>query len=358
MKKSFFKTSLILAILFLMMPGCLNIWFTTDIHPDGSIGKTIVIEGDSAEIVDVHLALMNEPGWKKEWTKIEGDKNNPNGSTEDNKDKFKLTLSREFKSVQELNKSMNPADTNVFTIRTNSTLHRKFRWFFTRFVYEETILNANPFKKLNYHDFLSEEEVRLICMTDEAREADPKYDSVIYKQTDKRYEEYLFRSMYEDFYERLLPILNEDKSLTLTVQELDNKKETIYHFLIDSTKGDSPEAILDGFGKVLQNPAIEVIKSKYINRFDGFSRKLAFYLESSDDSYKFNIRMPGLLLSTNSNKIEGSATNWEVTFDDFFFRDYTMTAESRMVNTWAFILAGLILLAAMAGLYSVARRKR
>ena len=357
MNKPSIKTSLILAILFLMMPGCLNIWFTTDVHPDGSIGKTIVFEGDSAEIVDVHLALMKETDWKREWTKVEGDKSNPKASKEDNKDKYKLTLSREFKSVQALNTSMNPADTNLLTIRTNSTLDRKFRWFFTRYIYEETVINANPFKALSYHNFLSEEEMRLICLTDNARASDPKFDSVSYKVTEKKFENFLYRSMYEDFYQCLVPILNEDKSLTLTIQELENKKDLIYNYLVDSIKGDKPAEILEGFEKVLNNPAIEIIKSKYLSRFDRFSKKMAFYLESSDDSYKFSIRMPGLLLATNSAKIEGSATEWEVSFNDFAFKDFTMKAESRMVNTWAFIVAGFILFAAFAGLFVAIRRK-
>ncbi len=358
MKKPSTKTSLILVILFLLMPGCLNIWFTTDIHRDGSIGKTLVIEGDSAEIAGVHLAMMKETDWKKEWTKTEKAKDQLSGSKEVEKDKFKLTLSKEFKSVQAMNSSMNPADTNLQVIRVNSTLHRKFRWFFTNYSYEETILMANPFNSLNYRDFLNEEELRLICLTEEDRKKDPKYDSTSYKATEKKFDDYLFHSMYEDFYQRLIPILKEDKSITITIQELQQKKESIYHYLMDSIKGDKPEEILDGFEKVLKNPGIEVVKSKYLSRFDGFSKKEAFYLESSDDSYKFSIRMPGLLLTTNSDKIEGSATNWEVTFNDFFFKDYTMKAESRMVNTWAFIVAGLILLGALGGLVTGIRKKR
>ncbi len=169
MKSITFKTSLILAILFLAMPGCLTIWFTTDVHPDGSIGKNIVFEGDSAEIVDVQLALIKSGDWKKEWSKIE-------------KDKWKMTISKEFKSVNDLNSITNPPDSNLLGIRINSTLQRKFRWFFTRYIYEETILMANPFITLDYRKFLTDEEVRLIRLTDDGRKADPKYDSLNYKK--------------------------------------------------------------------------------------------------------------------------------------------------------------------------------
>ncbi len=345
MKSITFKTSLILAILFLAMPGCLTIWFTTDVHPDGSIGKNIVFEGDSAEIVDVQLALIKSGDWKKEWSKIE-------------KDKWKMTISKEFKSVNDLNSITNPPDSNLLGIRINSTLQRKFRWFFTRYIYEETILMANPFITLDYRKFLTDEEVRLIRLTDDGRKADPKYDSLNYKKTEKKFENFLFRNMYEDFYQRLYSILVEDKSLTLSKQQLDGNKENIFEYLIDSIKGDNSEDILTGFEKVLHHPDIQVIKSKYLSRFDEFQKKMKFYQSSSDDSYKFNIRMPGLLLGTNSSKIEGSTLNWEVTYYDFYFFDYTMKAESRMVNAWAFIVAGLILLAAIGGFVSLIRKKR
>ncbi|MFA5817480.1 MAG: hypothetical protein WC865_17900, partial [Bacteroidales bacterium] len=331
------KISLILGILMLILPGCLDIWITTQIRPDGSVEQIIVFQGDSAEIADVPFALMKEGDWKKEWTKPE-------------KDKFKLIVSKEFSSVKDLNKSMNPADTNQQVIRIKASLQRKFRWFFTRYVYAETIPEANPFQGLDYHNYLTDEEIRLIALNEETRKTDPGYDSVKYKVTEKRFEDFLFRSIYEDFYQQLVSILAEDKSFTLSKQDLDGKKDIIYHFLIDSIKGDEPDEILNGVGKIINHPDIQIIRSKYLNRFDGFKTKMKFYESASDDSYKFTIRMPGLLLQTNSPRIEGSETGWELTYYDFFFKDYTMTAESRKVNSWAFIVAGLVLLLALGSM--------
>jgi hypothetical protein len=345
MKNSSFKISLAVGILMLTIPGCLDIWITTQVRPDGSLVQSIAFQGDSSEIVDVRFACMKEEGWTKEWTKPE-------------KDKYKLVISKEFKSVKDLNASMNPADSNMLVVRTHSTLHRKFRWFFTRFVFEETVVKSNPFPSSDYHQYLTDEEVRLIALSEEARKTDPAYDSLKYKQTEKRFEDYLFRSMYEDFHCSLLSVLRDDHSLTLGAGELNARKEEIYHFLVDSLKGDSSDAILTAIGKFVKHPDIEVIKSKYIDRFEGFQNRMNFHESASDDNYKFAIRMPGLLLQTNSPKIEGAQAGWELTYYDFFFREFTMKAESRTVNTWAFIVAGLLLLAALTGLVTVFRRKR
>jgi len=345
-KHSHWKISLILGILVLIMPGCLDIWITTQILPNGSIKQTIQFQGkDSAEIADANFAFLKEGDWKREWTKPE-------------KEKFQLTISKDFKSVDELNALMNPADTNKHLIRINASLQRKFRWFFTRYIYNETVLMSNPFNSLDYHKYLSDEDIKMICLTDENRKNDPGYDSVRYKATENRFEDYLFRSMYEDFYRELQSVISDDQSLTLSIQELDSKKDTMFRYLIDSVKNDGTDDLLQGVGQVINHPDIQVIRQKYLNRFDGFRKKMEFYNSTSDDSYKFSIRMPGLLLQTNSQKIEGSDTGWELTYYDFFFKDYTMTSESRMVNKWAFIVAGLVLLIAVGSLFAALMRKR
>lgn len=334
-----------LGLLLVSLPGCLDIWVTTQIKPDGSVEQTLVFSGDSTEIANASFGCMKEGDWKKEWTKPE-------------KDKYKLVVSKKFRSVKELNKTMNPADTTQLVIRIQASLQRKFRWFFTRFVYSQTVLAANPFVKLDYHSYLTGEEVRLLKLTEETRKTDPGYDSVNYKKTEKHFEDFLFRSMYEDFYQQLLTVLSEDKSLTLSREEMDSKKEYVYHFLIDSVKNDATDDLLIGVGKVINHPDIQVIRTKYPDRFEGFQKKLEFFGPTSDDTYRFTLRLPGLLLGTNSTQIKGSETGWNLSYYDFFFEDYTMTAESRKVNNWAFIVAGLLVLAALASLIMMAIRKR
>jgi hypothetical protein len=344
MKNAPWKTGLIIGIMILIMPGCLDEWITTQIHPDGSLTQIIVFQGDSADVANPPFAFMKDEGWKKEWSKPE-------------KDKFKLVMTKDFKSVEDLNKAMNPADTSLKLIRVNSTLHKKFRWFFTRFVYEETVLKTNQYSVPDYKTYLTEPQIKLLALTEEMRKNDPEKDS-LYKLAENRFEDYIIRSMYEDFYSQLLKILKEDKSLTMSQQDLDTKKEEIYRYLVDSTKGDSMENIIDGFSMVTKYPDLQIIKSKYKDRFEGFEKRMNFYLSTSDDSYKFTIRMPGLLLQTTSPEIKGSETNWQPSYMDFFFRDYTMTAESRMVNTWAFIVAGLVLLIALIGLVTLVLKKK
>ena len=54
--------------------------------------------------------------------------------------------------------------------------------------------------------------------------------------------------------------------------------------------------------------------------------------------------MPGILTETNSPSTKGNIVSWNVNTYSFLFEDITMEAESRVINKWMFILAGVILL--------------
>jgi hypothetical protein len=198
----------------------------------------------------------------------------------------------------------------------------------------------------------------MISLKEENRKLEHGIDSIQYKAAEKKFEEYILRSMYEDYYHQLELVLTEDKSFTLTNTELASKKELLYHYLVDSVNQKETDDILIGTAKLLKHPDIEIIRGKYLNRFDAFQQRMKFYESCSDDSYKFSINMPGLLLQTNSNKVEDSGTYWELSYYDFLFKDFTMSAESRKVNTWAFVLAGLVLLIAIGGLFGAMLRTR
>ena len=160
------------------------------------------------------------------------------------------------------------------------------------------------------------------------------------------------------FYEILVQTLQEDPSLTLKQPQLEPRKEEMYQYLINNGPGDGADSILFRLNDLIKHPDLDVVAARHLDRFKPFLTRQKFYNESSDDSYKFAIRMPGLLLQTNSNKIEGAQAGWELSWYDFFFRDYRMTAESRKVNTWAFVVAGILALIALAGLITALLKKR
>ncbi|MBU4445439.1 MAG: hypothetical protein L6422_00755 [Candidatus Marinimicrobia bacterium] len=68
--------------------------------------------------------------------------------------------------------------------------------------------------------------------------------------------------------------------------------------------------------------------------------------------------MPGLLIDTNAETVEGNKVVWEVGTGKFFLRDFEMWAESRIVNRWAIPVTAVILLVICGGLVIAVFRRR
>lgn len=328
-----FKIFLITVIISLQ--GCLDIYFTTELHPNGQIDKTIVIEGDSASILKSHLPAASNKSWENEWVKIEDDK-------------YKLILSKSFNNVKSFNEDLNPED-SLPAIRLNATLKKRFRWFFSYFDYQENLLPNNPFQRVDWKEYLNEDEVELIGMDEELRENDPRFiDSTNYKTIEIKFEEYLYRSSFEEFYQLFLLAAIETPGSEISKNLLYSNKEAIFQKLKNNNKGIAD--FISAFKTQLGDQEVEQIITQNPDYFEYFNYKMDFFDECLDDNYYFNIKMPGLLLGTNSEEIKGSLLSWEVDFFDFYFNGLSMKAESRIVNMWAVIISGVIVLVLLIGL--------
>ena len=338
------KISVLVLIMF-SLSGCLEIFFKTEIHPNGNIDKAIILEGDSTSIQESYIPAVSDDSWDAEWEVIE-------------EDKHRLTLRKSFSNIDDFNMSMNPDD-SLPKIRIMADLRKKFRWFFSYIEYQETLLPNNPFTRLDWEEFLTADEIDLIAMDEEERKADPRFAVKFWSETESQFERYLFRSGYEEFYQDFMAAVKKTGDPRLTAEDLAIKKEVIYDSLFSKGNIEGTDNFLEHFYAVLDSSGVDAVITGNPEFVDFFDMKIDFFNECLDDNYYFSIKMPGLLTDTNSEQIEGPTLSWEIDFFDFYFRGLEMKAESRVINTWAFVLAGAIVLGLLLGLlWDAFRRKR
>lgn len=347
MKKQLKKIQYLLfgtALLF-VLPGCLDIYFTTEIKPNGEISKTVVFEGDSSEILNAYFPFMEDESWDREWIYID-------------KDKSKLILSKTFKNAKQAGLDLNPDD-SIPMIRFQPELKKKFRWFFSYYEYTDLLLATNPFNKIDWREYLTEDEVDLIPMDQEDMESDPRYIKEDFETAEKRLEDYLLNSGFEEFFQLFIQALRNTDGISLKEEDVVIRKQELFKLAVDADDNDSVEGILASFFGILDSTDVSKIGAQNMGILEYFDQKLDFFEEVFDDNLHFTIRMPGLLISTNSDQIEGNSLSWEVDSFDSFLKDYPMTAESRIVNIWAFVVAGIALAILLFSLiWSVFRRKK
>ncbi|NLI24277.1 MAG: hypothetical protein GX419_06210, partial [Bacteroidales bacterium] len=86
------KKHLPVAVIFLIFfQGCLEYDFTTRVNSDGSIDRTVVIAGDSSEVITQKIIQPLDSSWSTNFRKDTGDER-----------RWVLIAERSFKSVKDM----------------------------------------------------------------------------------------------------------------------------------------------------------------------------------------------------------------------------------------------------------------
>jgi hypothetical protein len=309
------KTKLkILAILLVMTTaGCNDYAVKTKINPDGSFERTIICTGDSLGLYALALPYVFSDSWSIDiQRKKDGEKN------------FVTTAKKSYANSEQLMAEFSKGkDTSKLQI--SSRIEKRFRWFFSYFTYTETLPPYARFRHLSVDSFFTPVEIGLM------KEGK---DSLIHKRT----EEFWNRNIVEEFLQRLtvkLRLLN-DPSLPPAL--IDAHRNELTQKLVENEKA-KPDEIAEIMKGTLNVPSFKKLREI----IDSLFKDLLNDLEKEGNleiTFKNEVAMPGILLSSNSIKIEGNIVRWDCKSKRYF--DIVMTAESRIVNLWAIILTSVL----------------
>jgi len=311
-----------LLLLVLMFSGCNDYTIKTKINPDGSFEKTVICEGDSLGLYKLPLPFVFSDGWKIEIEQKAGKEKS-----------FFTTATKKYTNAEELETEYTKGQDSI-KLKISSRIEKRFRWFFTYYNYEETIPAFGLFKQtLPIDSFFTPQEL--------GRLKDTK-DSLL----QKRFDEYYEQNIVGEFIENLIMRSQELNDPTLTRSRWEEHRKTLTRLIFES-KSDKPEDIAVIIEKVLQTSSVRKLHGAIDTSLTNIMTKVKSEKEL-EVSYKNEVVMPGILITSNSEKVEGNKLMWDCKSDQYF--DVVMTAESRMVNVWAMILTAIVCVALLIGL--------
>ncbi len=374
----FIKVALTWAVI-LLFNGCLEYDIITRVFSDGSIERIFkVTTAEDSSTIFEHSAfkLPTDSTWEiKTWREVED-------STKEKPDSlYCYSARKKFKNYSELNKDL-MIDSDIFNlIRIETKLKKKFRWFFTYFEYKEAYNKYFPFNRKPSEDYLTHEEVKYVLSEDDGKNYryNPQLDKFIpideadtniklserekarakelENDIETRFEKWQKDNIYEAYYTSLLKSINQTNSkvfeyLQKNKQEFfDSLNSNINLDFVDN-EDDLEENKYLFISKTAEFLDLDSIEIDKINNeeLQNFFNKLSFLNFSIWYTYKNEIIMPGLLIHTNSKKIEKGSSKWEFRIEDFYSTNFEMYAESRIVNKWAIVLSGLLVTLLLVGL--------
>ncbi len=326
-------------VLCCLFAGCLDQETTTTVNTDGTCERRIVV------------ASLQSPfplHWDRTW-----DTTRAVVGTES--DSVKIVLTKKFNSFDELaNEYRDSGDKAHFGVRVN--VERKFRWFFSYYDYHESYGKFSRDTLVAPETFLTSDEMTRYTYGDTSKALADKVEA------------WHNRNLFEIVFgtARAAAAALPDSSTILAA--MDSHKDAFYHSLFENVNG-IPE-IVGKDGKIIEAGLDSLVQlagrvmmiriSPALRTAFGEGVRAAFQHSFSPDSkvgWTFTniVSLPGTIVQTNAGQVKRGEAIWKLDTDRLSFIDYEMHAESRVLNMWAIVATGLVLLGLVAALVRARR---
>jgi hypothetical protein len=324
--------------------GCLEIETTTTLHTDGRLGRTIVIKGDSASIYAGPYTIPIDSTWSREIRKLE-------------ERKFELTARKEFANAQELSDQLQgvPGRSLGFTV----SVEESFRWFTTVITYRETLHRFQPIDEVPVSDFISQSEIDRFIQHEVLKEPYATTgDSLSLEDAGDRYEEWNKRNVFAAYYRIFLEGIRKLNDPSLTEAYLESHKDTLFSAFsaIEEHQPDKARRVFESLLK--KKAAVDQVYRLQEGKYRTFDEGSAFVNEVTTNTYSNSVVMPGLILDTNAPTLEGNRASWNDYTNVAFVQDFDMWVVSQVINWWAIVLTGVIVLGGLGLLIIAAIRRK
>jgi hypothetical protein len=316
-------------ILLIVVSGCHEISVTTKVNKNGSFTRFITVSGDSADVFKVGLPYPVDDSWTKTASTDSTDTT-----------KYILVYTKTFKNSRILNREISADTSWQKDLNRKIEIKKGFGFFYSYITFRETYFSANTFNRLNFKDYLSQDDI--LYFTDKKIPVTSE-DSLKYDKASENVMNFLEEVLVTEIVAILENGIKQVNDPTIDPSQVATFKDSIRTKL--DNHYDHFEAYIDFYKNWTGNQAAEKLKLIQPPLFDEFNKKAsrlikALYMEG----FSQNVEMPGLLTGTNSTNISGNQVSWEVENGMFLFQDYEMVVESRVVNTWAFWVTGIVIL--------------
>jgi hypothetical protein len=329
-------------MLLLGFDGCLEQSVKTIVSEDGSCERTIAVSADSGRVPTTKLPLPVDTSWTFRWERKEG------------KSGFSWVASKRFTSLGTL-AAEKPILDQPGKIRIALQAGRSFRWFYTYISYRETYHRFTPFKRTSPGDVMTEDEIKRFTNG----EGGDTLESKVEEWKTRNYTDYFLYSLDTLLAAQASPpvspaqVKSQRGAILHALSARKDIKETLAEYLPEAEKrnffrdssmaltAQGVEAMRRLFVRVLGTPSARLLPLE-----ESWDRAIQYATgtaaEEAEGEFENVVILPGLFLDTNAGNLKGNTATWSFKRDQIELTDYVMFAESRVVNTWAFILSGVV----------------
>lgn len=335
---------LVIAFILVMIASCdePETIVTDIIHPDGSITRKIEMKNTKNEFKPSELQVPFDSTWKVR------------DSLEIHNTKDTVWVKRAeklYRNMDELNNTYASDSSYNRNAKRRTELRKRFLWFNTQYRFAEIIEKHLSFG-YPVSQFLNKEETDFFYSPDEInskKEQGP--DSLKIKAlkdtVSKKTDRWVVKCLVAGWIDEFSKLTGGKGDNEISFENLKKREDEFVHtanFL--DNKFDS----LWKAGVVLKDLIGESNAVRFKTEADSAMNLVTKSLFMDFRDYTQRIVMPGTIIGTNGFLDSTKVLFWPVKSDYFLTQPYEMYAESKVSNTWAWVISGVFLLFVLAGI--------
>ena len=264
-------------------------------------------------------------------------------------DTVTTTFSSPFSSVEEMC-AKTPLQLNGTKLRSNASLEKRFRWFYTEYVYTETFYCVGDTFKLPPTDYADKDAVSYWFTGQpnlmqglsgaEAYEKLSKMEPAVTKWLNDNFFKVGFDYIVAHYDSIPNPPVSRERFIEL--------KDSLVRFIMageEGILGSQPSSKLYDF---FHSDAYEMFSDDNTPCGKELSKELLKRLEIFCFKVPYTLIMPGTVTDTGNGILQPDGTIfYPFTGERLIPKDYTISATSRVTNVWAYIVTLLIIVLAV-----------
>ena len=341
-----------------------EIQMTTTINRNGSCQRMVAFAADSATLVGSYDSstqmahLLTDSAWGKTW-RIKGDtarhaypmtpkqygELRVKMADKNLSDTLLVCAERNFASVEEMG-AATPLVLNGEPLRPQVSLTKRFRWFYTDYVYEETYPSQRDLFVYPITDFV-EEDVLSYWFTGEPElmlgyspaEKKAKYDMV-----EEQCDRWVVANYVAAAFDGVAAMYDSLGDVPFSKADYMAQRDSLVHYALDRQFSfeDKIDTLFSGyFRSHAYDAAFASASYEQITE-----AKLDAFIELMGLEVDYRLVMPGKIRDVGTGILGDDAIHYHLTGSRLIPADnYSLTATSRAVNVWAFLLTALLIVA-------------
>lgn len=260
---------------------------------------------------------------------------------------------RNYKSVDEMATKFKLKPSHEWSnMKIKYSLDKKFRWFYTYYTYQEIYPKIMKDFEIPIEKYMTKDEAQF-WFTGKPNIIEGMNGVEIREyigEIEDNYKKWFAQNAWDAEYKTLINNYNLIINKPIKKERLELLKDTIFKSDTKELPDFNMEKMLNTYFKTEAFSTLWKGENSPMRKFEDDFNNQGF-IKYGYQSFTYKLIMPGKVIPPNNAVIQGDTLVWKLTAYRMILGDYTIEAQSRKANIWAFILTGIIMALAIGSFF-------